>query len=298
MTLGLVCVYVAVDIPLDGPNTNYFVFPDYRTDELYEELDTGVLPAGNVPFAYVALASRKDPDNPELCPPGHTNFQIMTLAPRGNEFWGVDAGPADGGKYRRNETYLARKQELTDRLLDAAEAVGRPNHIVHCEMATTLSHERYIHSTGGTSYGFRHSPDQTGDNRPDHRTEIEGLWVVGADGVRPRDCRRRDGRRVLRPQDPRPPVDRRDVHGPAAGRPGGHPARPRAVRPAGAQPRRPLAGRPRRACGIAARTACRGNGLSKGRGRPTGQPYTSSLSSWSSPSPLRRRRIGGTIRLA
>ena len=185
MTLGLVCVYVAVDIPLDGPNTNYFVFPDYRTDELYEELDTGVLPAGNVPFAYVALASRKDPDNPELCPPGHTNFQIMTLAPRGNEFWGVDAGPADGGKYRRNETYLARKQELTDRLLDAAEGVLGPfrDHIVHCEMATTLSHERYIHSTGGTSYGFRHSPDQTGDNRPDHRTEIDGLWVVGANTV-------------------------------------------------------------------------------------------------------------------
>ena len=185
MTLGLVCVYVVVDIALEGPNTNYFVFPDYRTDELYEELDTGVLPGGEVPFAYVALASRKDPENPELCPPGHTNLQIMTLAPRGNEYWGVDTGPADGGTYRRNDTYLARKQELTDRLLDAAEGALGPfrDHIVHCEMATTLSHERYTHSTGGTSYGYRHSPDQTGDHRPDHRTEIDGLWVVGANTV-------------------------------------------------------------------------------------------------------------------
>ena len=28
-----------------------------------------------------------------------------------------------------------------------------------------------------------HSPDQVGDHRPDHRTEIEGLWVVGANTV-------------------------------------------------------------------------------------------------------------------
>jgi all-trans-retinol 13,14-reductase len=184
MTLGLVCAYVVVDIELDGPNTNYFVFPDYRTDEFYEELDAGRLPSGG-PFAYVALASRKDPGNPELGPPGHTNFQIMTLAPRGHAFWGVDAGPADGGTYRRNEIYRARKQEITDRLLDAAEAVLGPfrDHIVHLETATTLTHERYTQSSGGTSYGYLHSPEQSGDNRPQFRTEIDGLWVVGANTV-------------------------------------------------------------------------------------------------------------------
>ena len=183
MTLGLVCVYVVVDTVLDGPNTNYFLFPDYRTDDLYSELDEGWLPDTGVPFAYLAMASRKDPGNAELCPPGHTNFQIMTLAPRGHQFWGVD--DADGGSYRRNETYRARKQELTDRLLDAAERVLGPfrDHIVHVEMATTLAHERYIQSSGGTSYGYLHSPEQTGDHRPDHRTEIDGLWVVGANTV-------------------------------------------------------------------------------------------------------------------
>ena len=185
MTLGLLCVYVVVDKVLEGPNTNYFVFPDYRTDELYEELDSGKFPATDVPFAYIAIASRKDPGNHELCPPGHTNFQIMTLAPRGHEFWGVESGPADGGQYRRNETYRARKQEITDRLIDAAEQVFGPlrDHIVHVETATTLSHERYTHSTGGTSYGYMHTPEQTGEHRPDHHTEIEGLWVVGANTV-------------------------------------------------------------------------------------------------------------------
>jgi len=185
MTLGLVCTYVVVDKVLDGPNTNYFVFPDYRTDELYAELDDGRLPDTKLPFAYIATASRKDPGNAELCPPGHTNFQIMTLAPRGYDFWGVEAGPADGEQYRRNEAYRARKQEITDVLLDAAEQVFGPlrDHIVHVETATTLSHERYIHSTGGTSYGYMHSPDQVGEHRPQHQTEIDGLWVVGANTV-------------------------------------------------------------------------------------------------------------------
>ena len=185
MTLGLICVYVVVDKVIDGPNTNYFVFPDYRTDELYQQLDEGRLPEDEVPFAYIALASRKDPSNTELCPPGHTNFQIMTLAPRGHEYWGVTEGPADGGRYRRNETYRARKQHITDRLLDAAERVlgAFRDDIAHVETATTLSHERYTRSTGGTSYGYMHSPDQIGEHRPRYRTEIDGLWVVGANTV-------------------------------------------------------------------------------------------------------------------
>ncbi len=54
------------------------------------------------------------------------------------------------------------------------------DHIVHVETASPASQERYTHSTGGTSYGYLHSPDQVGERRPAHRTEIDGLWVVGA----------------------------------------------------------------------------------------------------------------------
>jgi phytoene dehydrogenase-like protein len=181
MTLGLVCVYVVVDLELEGPNTNYFVFSSYDTDDFYDRLDSGESPDDEL-FAYVALASRKDPANEHLCPPGHTNFQIMTLAPRGYDYWGVSEGPASGASYRRLETYRARKQALTDHLLEAAEQVLGPfrDHIVHVETATPLSQERYTHSTGGTSYGYMHSPDQSGERRPQHHTEIDGLWLVGA----------------------------------------------------------------------------------------------------------------------
>lgn len=187
MTLGLVCVYLVLDIEVSGPNTNHFVFPSYATDGLYEGLDAGELEGPDM-FAYVAMASRKDPGNEALCPEGQTNLQVMTLAPRGYDWWGVEVGPAEGGHYRRGERYRARKAQLTDALIDAAEAAlahdlaGRSlrDHIVHCETATPLSQERYTRSTGGTSYGYVHSPEQSGSNRPQHRTEIDGLWLVGA----------------------------------------------------------------------------------------------------------------------
>ncbi len=134
------------------------------------------------------MASRKDPDNERLCPPGQTNLQIMTLAPRGLQWWGVETSPADGGRYRRNETYRRRKAQLTEALIDAAQRVladeldgeSLRDHVVHCETATPLSQERYTSATGGTSYGYLHSPEQSGMHRPQHRTEIDGLWLVGA----------------------------------------------------------------------------------------------------------------------
>lgn len=182
MTLGLAVAYVVVDVDLtiDRPNTNYHVFGGTDPEEVYASLDRGELPDGD--WAYLAFASMKDPDNAHLCPPGHTNFQIMTLAPRGFEFWGVDTGPADGGRYRRDETYRARKDEITERMLSAAESVLGPfrDHIVHLETATPLTHQRYTAATGGTSYGYLHSPEQSGPNRPSHRTEIDGLWLTGA----------------------------------------------------------------------------------------------------------------------
>ena len=70
-------------------------------------------------------------------------------------------------------------------MIDAAEQVLGPfrDSIVHVETATTLSHERYTHSSEGTSYGYMHSPEQSGPNRPQFRTEIDGLWIVGANSA-------------------------------------------------------------------------------------------------------------------
>jgi all-trans-retinol 13,14-reductase len=186
MTLGLIVVYVVTDVDLvaDLPNSNYFVFADWDIPGEYESLEAGT-PPDHRPFAYISLASRKDPTNPHLCPPGHTNFQIMTLAPRGYSVWGIEEGPANGAHYRREEEYRGLKHWYTENLLDAAEEVLGPfrDHIVHVETATPLTHERYALSTGGTSYGLQFSPGQSGKARPGYRTEIEGLFIVGANST-------------------------------------------------------------------------------------------------------------------
>ena len=186
MTLALVVLYVVVDIDLTTgqPNTNYHVFPDWDTEGVYAALEAGQMPDGEM-WTYISMASRKDPANTELCPPGHTNFQIMTLAPRGYGFWGVEDGPTHGPSYRRDEQYRAAKKRLTDALLTSAERALGPfrDHIVHIEMATPLTHERYTRSSEGTSYGLQHSPAQSGRNRPRFRTEIPGLYLTGANTV-------------------------------------------------------------------------------------------------------------------
>lgn len=182
MAIGLVVAYVVVDIDLakDLPNCNHGLFTTSDIAGYYELLESGQFP--DEPFTFVAMASRKDPGNTRLCPRGYTNFQLMTLAPRGYSTWGVDDGPAHGVQYRRNDTYRERKAWITEKLIEGGEKLLGPfrDHIVWLETATPLTQERYTLSTGGTSYGLRFQPDQAGDKRPAYRTEIDGLWLVGA----------------------------------------------------------------------------------------------------------------------
>lgn len=183
MALPLFVLYLILDRDLvaEGvPNTNFWVLGD-DIDGEYEALEAGRLP--DHPLAYVTSASLKDPTNPRLCRPGQTNVQIMTLVPRDHEFWGLEAGgPVEGERYRQNEAYLARKQEIRDLLLDAAEQIvpDLRDHIVYEDCATPITHERFVRSSGGTSYGIACTPEQFALNRPNYASPLPGLFLVGA----------------------------------------------------------------------------------------------------------------------
>lgn len=183
MSLGLICVYVVVDVDLRERigNTNVLVFDDYDVDAVFERAERGEI-GDTVGFSYLSFPSVKDPTNPHVCPPGWGNFQIMTVAPRGYEAFGIEGEPSHGARYRRSAAYRARKEWYVDQLLGHAERVLGPirDHVVRVECATTVSQERYTLSTGGTSYGLAHVPGQVGRDRPDYRTEVEGLFLVGA----------------------------------------------------------------------------------------------------------------------
>lgn len=179
MGLPFATVYVALDRELAYPGeANLWWYDTEDIDGYYRELTGGAQP-DDVKFLFVSFASRKDPGSEHTCPPGQTNFQLMTLCPPTYAPWGVEVGPADGGRYRREPAYQAEKARFTEAMLTAAERVLGPfrDAITHLELASPLTQERYTASTGGTPFGLARWGRSGG--RPDTATSVRGLYVVG-----------------------------------------------------------------------------------------------------------------------
>ena len=186
MALPLFVLYLILDRDLRAegwPNSNLFVLPGDDVESLYAHLDADRMPADSPVF--MSLASLKDPTNPRLCRPGQTNLQLMSLSPGTHRFWGRETSSGVASGYRRDPKYLERKRELRDVMVPLAERAvpGLGEAIVYQESATAMTHERFVRSTGGTSYGIEASPDQFLFNRPAPGTPIEGLFVVGASTI-------------------------------------------------------------------------------------------------------------------
>jgi all-trans-retinol 13,14-reductase len=128
------------------------------------------------------VATIKDPTSRRLAPAGHSNLQIMTLAPREYGLWNAVPDAATNGLYQRDPEYRRRKEELAERLIVAAECElpGIRDHIDWKEAATPITQERFTQSTGGTSYGVEFACDQMGPLRLGPGTDIPGLYLAGA----------------------------------------------------------------------------------------------------------------------
>lgn len=179
MGLPFVTLYVALDRKLEDRNeANVWWYDTDDIDAYYRSLAAGEQP-DEVKFLFISFGSLKDPTNPHTCPPGHSNFQLMTLCPPTYAPWGVETGPADGTRYRRLEAYQAEKERFTEAMLTSAERVLGPfrDSIVHCELATPLTQERYTRSTGGTPFGL--ATWGRAGTKPDAGTSVEGLYMVG-----------------------------------------------------------------------------------------------------------------------
>ncbi|MCP3755081.1 NAD(P)/FAD-dependent oxidoreductase [Streptomyces sp. TBY4] len=178
MALPWATVYVALDKDIER-HANVWWYRGEDIGRFYEELRSPS-PSSTTDFLFMSFASGKDPAGRRICPPGHSNFQLMTLCPPGLAHWGATEGPADGGQYRDDPVYRKEKARLTESVLDAAEEFLGPfrGHITHLETATPLTQERYTLSTGGTPFGMAQW-GATGA-RPDTATLIEGLHIAGA----------------------------------------------------------------------------------------------------------------------
>ena len=183
MSIPLFCVYLGLDVDLAArgmPNSNHFIWGDYDIEGVYDELDAGRL--SSKAMCYLTAASLKDPESRHLAPEGHTNLQIMTLAPREYDVWHVERGPTEGGHYHRDPDYRKSKADLVEQLIETSQQIipDLREHIVWKEAASPVSQERFTRSTGGTSYGIEMSCSQAGPMRMGPRTEIGGLFLCGA----------------------------------------------------------------------------------------------------------------------
>jgi len=183
MAVPLFCVYLGLDVSLAErgmPNSNHFIWGDHDIEGVYDELDAGRMTSKAM--CYLTAASLKDPESRHLAPEGHTNLQIMTLAPREYGVWHVDRGPTEGGRYHRDPEYRRKKEEIVEQLIETSTRLipDLREHIVWKEAATPVSQERFTRSTGGTSYGIEMSCSQAGPLRMGPTTEIEGLFLCGA----------------------------------------------------------------------------------------------------------------------
>jgi phytoene dehydrogenase-like protein len=189
MALPLFVVYLAMEVDPSGlglPATNLYLVPAYDLEEQYAACYDGRFP--DKPHIYMSIASLKDPVSRNLAPPGYTNLQIMTLAPAELSTWGVSQGPASAptkSAYRHTPAYEAAKHELERRMLAVVEEMlpGFIRKVVWQECATPLTQERFTLSTGGTSYGLEHTPDQYMAARVALQAELPGLWMVGANTI-------------------------------------------------------------------------------------------------------------------
>ncbi len=168
------------------PRANYWLVPEDDVEAHYAAVEAGDFHPR--PGAFVTLASAKDPEHPDLSPPGVTNVQVMTAAPCASGAWGLaDQPPLQGDArarlaYRRAPAYRERKAAFAETLLDVSELLWPDvrERAVFQEVSTPITHTRYTRSSGGTSYGIAATPEQFVLRRPAARTELEGLLLCGA----------------------------------------------------------------------------------------------------------------------
>ncbi len=179
--LGVVYLGLRSEVPKEElPRSNYVVFPEYDVEPLYESVRKGK--RYKKPWTCITVASVKDPEQEKLAPEGIINVQLMTVAPSSPSSWGVSEEQFLSGQYRKNDSYLAAKAEMTEQMLTQAEVVF-PNlreQIDYREACTPLTHRRYTNATEGTSYGLALTPSQFFIRRPDTRTEIKNFYLCGA----------------------------------------------------------------------------------------------------------------------
>ncbi|NOY76937.1 MAG: NAD(P)/FAD-dependent oxidoreductase [Calditrichaeota bacterium] len=171
-------LFFAVDMDLRAAGLdsgNCWYYENENVDEIYKlGLTDYALKAEMPKSVFLTVTTLKDPSKMHH---GHHTCEAFTFV--GYDAFQKWAGEKSGA---RSSDYQALKETLARRMFRALDKriPGLSDHVVFWNLASPLTNEFYINSTRGSLYGIEKSPSQVGPGSFPIRTEIDGLFMCGA----------------------------------------------------------------------------------------------------------------------
>jgi len=169
-------IHLGVEMPIDVPARTSFYHTTTDLSAAFADLQRAEPEFSS--FVVTVL----DQGDPDRVPAGKHMVVLMALQPyaRGDH-WNAPFDARRGPAYRTLPEYVALKDRIGDRLVQAAEAVipGLGAHVVVRKVATPVTMERYTFNTGGAAFGWANIHQQCGANRPGPKTPVRGLYLAG-----------------------------------------------------------------------------------------------------------------------
>ena len=178
-SVSALSLFFATDMDLrrDGglDSGNFWYYDNQDVDGLYAlGLTDNALNAETPPMQFLTITTLKDPS--KMHHGHHTGESFAFVGYEAFEKWAhtkFGERPAD---------YAAMKEDLAWRLFKGLEkrVPGLSKRIVFWDLGTPLTNVHYLNATRGNLYGISKTPRQVGPLAFPVKTEIEGLYMVGA----------------------------------------------------------------------------------------------------------------------
>ncbi|HHJ52416.1 MAG TPA: NAD(P)/FAD-dependent oxidoreductase [Caldithrix abyssi] len=177
-SVSAVSLFFAVDMDLRAAGLdsgNYWFYRSENVDQLYRLAQSDhLLTADEPPAFFLTVTTLKDPTKMRN---GHHTCEMFC-------FVGYDAFKKWQNQPcgARSQDYQELKKSLAAKMFTALDRriPGIREHVVFWDLATPLTNAHYLNSTFGNLYGTAKTPDQVGPGSFPVKTEIEGLYMVGA----------------------------------------------------------------------------------------------------------------------
>ncbi len=174
-------LFFAVDMDLRAAGLdsgNYWFYDHEDINAIYAEGLTGRNLEVDAPAGmFMTVTTLKDPS--KMHGGIHTLEAFAFVSYEAFSRWvGTQTG-------ERPEDYRALKGQLAGKMLDALDrrVPGLKKNLVFCDLGTPLTNEHYIHATAGNLYGIAKNRFQVGPGAFPIRTEIPGMYMVGASTI-------------------------------------------------------------------------------------------------------------------